>query len=273
MQHVNDYLNEYHADATANVQNRKVSWLKKLFTYAIDESLMEVNPANLKMRKRIEGKKRQRLKKEWYDAIYAAAPLWLQTAMDLSLQTTHARLEITRIKYKIYTPTQKVCGCRWFKEPELTENGLVHGTLYIHRQKVAQKEAAHVAIPIGETLKKIIDRSRDRLKSEYVVHRLPDRSIDVISKLKKHSTQVTPDYLSRSFSKVRDEVGCCDHLKFEQRPTFHEIRSLAAHIFDINGVDPQARMAHTDAKSTKIYTQNHIDWVEVPLAEINTSDW
>ncbi|MBM7074492.1 hypothetical protein JQC92_21145 [Shewanella sp. 202IG2-18] len=48
LQHVNEYLEEHHSDASANVHNRKVSWLKKLFAYAIDESLMESNPAALK---------------------------------------------------------------------------------------------------------------------------------------------------------------------------------------------------------------------------------
>ncbi|MBM7073326.1 hypothetical protein JQC92_15025 [Shewanella sp. 202IG2-18] len=147
------------------------------------------------------------------------------------LQTTHARLEISRIKYKISKPTEAVCGCYWFKQPELTQVGLVYGTLYIHRQKVAEKEAAHVAIPIGETLKKIIDRSRDNLVSDYVVHRLPKQSRDKLSKDVKHVTQLHPDYISRQFSKFRDKVGCCNHLKPEQRPTFHEIRALAAFTF------------------------------------------
>ncbi len=258
LQHVNDYIEEHHSESSANVQNRKVSWLKKLFTYAVDESIMEINPANLKMRRRVEVKQRQRLKKEWFDAIHKAAPLWLQTAMDLSLQTTHARLEISRIKYKIKQPNEKICGCYWFTQPELTPGGMVYGTLYIHRQKVAEKEAAHVAIPIGEALKRIIDRSLDNLVSDYVVHRLPDKSRNTISKEISHITQLTPDYISRGFSKVRDEVGCCDHLKPNQKPTFHEIRALAAHIFNINGVDPQSRMAHSDAKSTKIYIENHI---------------
>ena len=273
LQHVNDYINTYHEDASANVQNRKVAWLKKLFSYAVDESIMEINPAQLKKKRRVASKQRQRLKTEWYDAIHAAAPLWLQTAMDLSLQTTHARLEISRIKYKISKPTEAVCGCYWFKAPEKTQVGFVYGTLYIHRQKVAEKEAAHVAIPIGETLKKIIDRSRDNLVSDYVVHRLPKQSRDKLSKDMKHVTQLHPDYISRSFSKIRDLVGCCNHLKPEQRPTFHEIRALAAFTFKTNGIDPQTRMAHTDAESTKIYTENHVDWVHVPFAEINTEGW
>lgn len=104
--------------------------------------------------------------------------------------------------------------------------------------------------------------------SAFVVHRLPEKCPKNLSKDVVHLIQVSPDYISRTFSKIRDKVGCCEHLGFSQRPTFHEIRALAAHLFDIKGIDPQSRMAHTDAKSTKIYTQNHIEWVEVPFAEI-----
>ena len=271
LRHVNDYLSQMHPDASAEVYNRKVGWLKKLFSYAVDESLMPLNPASLKKRKRLDTKQRQRLKVEWYQQIHEAAPLWLQTAMDLSLQTTHARLEISKIRYKIKDANSKTCGCLWFKKPEPTTQGTIYGTLYIHRQKVAKKEAANVAIPIGESLKAIIERSRDNLVSNFVVHRLPDRSPNTLSKEVSHLTQLTPNYISRTFSKIRDDVGCCNHLAKEQRPTFHEIRALAAHLLGKQGIDPQSRMAHTDAKSTKIYMKNHVEWVEVPYAEIKIS--
>lgn len=107
------------------------------------------------------------------------------------------------------------------------------------------------------------------MASPFVVHRLPERQVKR-SKEVSHPTQVAPDYLSRSFSATRDKLGLCDNLLMDERPTFHEIRALAAHLFDQQGIDPQGRMAHSDAKSTKIYTQNHIDWVVVPHGEIQT---
>ncbi len=131
-----------------------------------------------------------------------------------------------------------------------------------------EKEASHVAIPIGEKLKQIVDSSRDSVASPYIVHRLPKRRPNKISAEVQHPTQVAPDYLSRAFSDLRDKVGVAAHLTMEERPTFHEIRALAAHLFKTNGLDPQARMAHSDAKSTKVYTQNHVEWVEVPHGEI-----
>lgn len=263
LEHVNQFINRYHADASANVQNRKVSFLKKLFSYAVDESLMMDNPAARKKMRRVEDKKRKRLALDNFIAIRNAAEPWLRTAMDLALQTTHARLEVSRIKYSIREPKNGVCGCVWLDQPE---NG-IYGTLYIHRQKVQKKEASHVAIPIGEELKRIIDDSRDSVASPYVVHRISERN-NKRSKEVSHPTQVAPDYLSRSFSALRDKLGLCDHLPMDERPTFHEIRALAAHLFDSQGIDPQGRMAHSDAKSTKIYTSNHIDWVMVPHGEI-----
>ncbi len=116
--------------------------------------------------------------------------------------------------------------------------------------------------------KDIIDNSRDNVASPYVVHRLLEKRSNPISKEVNHPTQVAPDYLSRAFSELRDRIGVAAELPIKERPTFHEIRALAAHIFERQGIDPQARMAHSDAKSTKIYTQNHVEWVEVPHAEI-----
>lgn len=264
LEHVNGYIKKYHSDASANVQNRKVIFLKKLFSYAVDESLMTDNPAARKKMKRIEGKVRRRLTLEQFMAIHRSAEPWLRTAMDLALQTAQARLEVSRIKYSMKGPREGACGCVWFEQEV---NG-IYGTLYIHRQKVKHKEASHVAIPIGRRLKEIIDNSRDSVASPFVVHRLLEKRSNQISKEVSHPTQVAPDYLSRAFSDLRDRVGVASDLELLARPTFHEIRALAAHLFEKQGVDPQARMAHSDAKSTKIYTQNHVEWVEVPHAEI-----
>lgn len=267
LEHVNAYIKKYHNEASANVQNRKVSFLKKLFSYAVDESLMMDNPAERKKMRRVDKKIRRRLSIDDYLKIHRAAPLWMQTAMDLALQTTHARLEVSRIRYSIKHPAEGICGCVWFDEPK----GDIYGTLYIHRQKVQHKEASHVAIPVGPVLKEIIEHSRDNVASPYVVHRLPLKRSNPTSKEVKHPTQVAPDYLSRSFSALRDQVGVAATLPEEQRPTFHEIRALSAFLFNKQGIDPQGRMAHSDAKSTKIYTENHIDWVYVPHGEIKTA--
>lgn len=265
--HVNDYLTTYHASASNNVYNRKIAQLAKVFAYAMDEGLMKENPARLKKQKPKETKKRVRLTVEQFKRIHAAAPLFLKTAMDLSLQTTHAVLEISRIQYKLNKAKKGECGCVWLKNPSTEKSGKIYGTLYIHRQKVSRKESSFVAIPIGETLKSIIDKSRDNIFSPYVVHKRAT-SYNSISQECDHATQFNSKYLSKQFSKVRDSVGICKELPKAERPTFHEIRALSAFLFQQNGINPQARMAHADEKSTKVYTQNHVEWVEVPHGEI-----
>ena len=263
LEHVNLYLKQYHANGSAEVQNRKVMFLKKLFSYAVDESIMLDNPATRKKLKKLDGKKRKRLSLDDFIRIKNHAPLWLKTAMELSLQTSQARLEVSRIKYSIKSPSYGESGCVWFDE---SQNG-IYGNLYINRQKTKDKEAAHISIPIGEELKRIIDDSRDHVLSPYVVHRMPEKATKQ-NKSVDHFTQVDASYLSKAFSAIRDEIGIMGNLPIEYRPTFHEIRALSAHLFEQQGINPQARMAHSDEKSTKVYTKNHIEWVEVPHAQI-----
>ncbi|TMN38824.1 tyrosine-type recombinase/integrase [Pseudoalteromonas sp. S2755] len=266
--HVNEYLYTFHDGASNQVTNRKISFLGKIFAYAMDEGLMTKNPAKLKKTKPKEEKQRVRLTPDDFKRIYAAAPLNIKVAMDLALQTTHAALEISRIEYKLSKPMPNRCGCVWFKEPQMQNGGKVYGTLYIHRQKVKNKEAAHVAIPIGQAIKDIIDMSKkDLFFSPYVVHKRAT-NYNIVSQECTHATQFNPSYLSKQFSDIRDKIGLYKHLPKSKRPTFHEIRALSAFLYSQAGIDPQARMAHTDAKSTKVYTENHRDWVEVPLAEL-----
>lgn len=267
LEHVNGFIQKYHAESSANVQNRKVSFLRKIFSYGVDESLMMDNPANRKKLRPKDAKKRRRLSLIEFKMMRDSAEPWLRTAMDLALQTTQARLEVTRIRYSIKAPKAGVCGCLWYDTPQND----IYGVLYIHRQKVQMKESSHIAIPIGPELKRIIDESRDRVASPYVVHRLPDKTSNPISKEVNHPTQVVPSYLSRAFSALRDSLNIAGKYPIEERPTFHEIRALAAHLFEVQGLDPQARMAHSDSKSTKIYTQNHVEWIAVPHAEIKVS--
>lgn len=259
LQHVNEYLELHCSGKSNNVYNRKISFMKKVFEYLCDMSAMDSNPAELKKVKPKEQKVRQRLNLEMFKAIETEAPTWLKTAMRLALQTTHAVLEVSKAKYR---------DCEWYESPQ-NENGLlVYGVLRIHRQKVQAKEASRVAIPITPALKAVIDESRqDHILSPYIVHKRKADNNPVAKGL-THETQLTTRLISSTFSELRDQLGVCDHLEPEARPTFHEIRALSIHLFTQMGIDPQARAAHTDAKSTKIYQRNHVQWVEVPAAEL-----
>lgn len=258
LRHVNEYLETNCSGKSNNVYNRKISFLHKVFTYLMDESAMDINFADQKKKKPKEGKRRKRLTAEAFKLIHESAPLYLKIAMELSMQTTHAVLEISRIQYK---------DCVWLDNPISEDGMMVFGYMRIHRQKTEEKEASRVEIPITRELKRIIERSRDRLLSPYIVHRrgrYPKR----IGEGCDHPTQVASKYISREFSKLRDKLGLFSELSKIERPSFHEIRALSARAYKDGGYDPQARMAHSDAKSTKVYTENHKLWTRVPPGEI-----
>ena len=151
----------------SKVYNRKNTFLKKVCSYLCDMSAIETNFAESKKRKPKDKKQRKRLTLENFNKLLEHAEPWLKTAMALSIQTTHAVNEISIAKYK---------DCEWFKKP-IVENGLtVYGVLRIHRQKVKDKEASRVAIPITKKIKNIIESSRtDNIVSPYIIHKVFNR--------------------------------------------------------------------------------------------------
>ncbi len=256
---VNRVLNEFCVTSSNEVYNRWIALMTKVFDYALDESVMLDNPAKRKKRKPVAQKKRARLTLEDFQKIWNIAPKWLQTAMGLALETTHSVQEISAVRYSDFTK---------FTSPKMQDGFLVYGTLRIHRLKVKKKEASRVEIPVTASLLKLIENSRDDVLSDYIVHRLPEKMSNEVSKFCDSVTQVNRKYLSKKFSEYRDLSGVGAGSTSDCRPTFHEIRALAIYLFDKAGHDPQARAAHTDARSTKVYKEGHDVWVQVPAAEI-----
>lgn len=268
LQDLNSWLSEHFADKSKNVYNRKVSFLKKVFAYLADESAVTTNVAEQKKQRKMtkadKKKNRLDLSADDYKRIHAAAPLFLKTAMEIALQSTHAVKELHRIKYSITAPTPGVCGIVWNDGPK-HENGMtIYGTLYIHRHKVQNNKAAFVAIPVTQSIKDTVDRSRlDKLVCPYVVHR-KNKLTNGLAKECDHRFQCTSKIISRAFSGVRDELGLYADIPKEERPTFHEIRRLAARLISGMGENPQKRMAHANEATTKIYTDNNdVEWHQV----------
>lgn len=257
--HVNDFLNEFTKGKSNEVYNRKITFLKKVFSYIRDMSGMDTNLAESKKRKPKDKKQRVRLELDSFNQILASSPHWLSIAVRLSIQTTHAVNEISLAKYS---------DCEWFEEP-LIDNGLhVYGVLRIHRQKVKDKEASRVEIPITQKIKDIISDSRkDNIASPYIVHHLLKRNKGMAKGL-THATQLAPEFISRGFSDLRDKLGLYQNLEKAKRPTFHEIRALSIYLYGEIGHSAQERAAHTDAETTKIYLKDHVEWVRVQAAEL-----
>lgn len=265
LEHVNDYLTSYHSDCSNNEYNRALGFLGTVESYAMDMSAMTDSPSKRKKRKPKDKKARQRLKVDDYATMMREAQKrpelhYLYTAMRLTEQTTHAVNEITNIKYSDFKKLDK---------PIQIKGLTVFGWLHIHRQKTQHTEESKVRIPVTAKLKEIIEQSRDRIMCPYVVHRAPDNITGKIAKGCTHQFQITNNYLSRAFSALRDELGLYDHLKPEQRPTYHEMRATAADALNKLGHDPQKRLGHKDEKSKLIYLDGHDEWVEDEPIEVN----
>jgi hypothetical protein len=265
---INDFINVTYPDTSKRNHNKKISNLRKIFSYLADESAVESNfLLNKKLKKVTKEdfiKTRCNLTPTDFEKIYAAAPLFLKVAMSLSLQTTHAVREIHRIKYKIDKPKEGACGIVWLEQP-IVDNGVtIHGTLYIHREKVKKSASSYVAIPVTDAIKEIVELSKtDRIHCPYIVHRVPGQTKRGIAEGCDHHYQVHHQYISKGFSKVRDSIGLYSDIDITERPTYHEIRGLSARLIEQMGQSATIRMAHANAKTTKIYTGTQdIKWNE-----------
>lgn len=257
LEHVNDFLKVCNPKDSKGVYNRFLGLLKVIFDYCVSDSVMKENPASKKIRRTMNAKDEAtitRLTVDDFAQIHERAGKlgypWLQIAMELSLQTSHAVLEISKLKYA-----------------DIEEH------IRIQRQKNKKKNASRVLIPINDEMVDIIQRSRqDNILSPFVVHYMRQRKDQNrrIGKGLEHSTQLRSVQISRVFSDIRDELGLFNDIENRiDRPSFHDIRSLSIQIQEENGFDAQKRAAHSDRSSTDIYKKGYDRWNEVPDVVIN----
>ncbi|MFA0252736.1 integrase, partial [Vibrio sp. 10N.261.45.A4] len=91
--HINALFEKHYKTASVFTYNGRVSQVKKVFAYLADESAIESNFALNKKPKKNREKMRNDLTIDQFKRIYAIAPLRLQVAMRLTLQTTHVVAE------------------------------------------------------------------------------------------------------------------------------------------------------------------------------------
>ena len=280
LQMMNVFLNTHYAKFSAQCYNNNLSLINKAFSYLADQSYIPDNfmrnKKRLRVTKKEQVKKRQRLTLEEFELIYQSAPLFLKVAMALTLETTHAINEICRIKYTLRSPRDNCCGIVWNedKQPVMVDGVKIYGYLYIHRQKVSNSEASRVKIPVTQSIFDIVQMSyTDRICCPYIVHMKPIQRQRGVAKDCDHIYQVQSHYLSKQFSKIRDKVGVKSHLPSNQRPTYHEIRSLAARMIEEKGLSATKRMAHSNSKTTEIYTKpDQAVWNECEPVSVYPND-
>lgn len=230
--------------------HRKV--LKELFKFAVNKGLYpsdRMNPAEVTYSKPVEEKIRERMTIEQFIAVHKDAPEWLKIAMELSLLTLQGRSEVLNMRFDDYQD----------------------GRIKVIRKKVQKHEHSHLEISSSE-LAKIIERARESgIPSPFIVHRRPGRKVS--AKGRKHWTQITPDYLTKEFSRLVDSLDIFKKIPLEKRPTFHEIRSLGSWLYKQEGYDNNSYvrplMAHADERMTKKYQSGHETiWIPVS-ADLN----
>ena len=124
---------------------------------------------------------------------------------------------------------------------------------------------------MGAALREVVGEClRSPLVSPYLIHYKPKARRREQIDAKDHWTSVTPDYLTKEFSKARDAAHAYDRVPAGERPTFHEIRALGAWLYEQQNfpqVYIQALMGHADEKMTKHYQEGHdekkIEYLEV----------
>jgi enterobacteria phage integrase len=236
----------------------------RLFAYAISQDWISDNPAE-KVENRSASKLlaynhkvRTRLDRAAFMAIHKVAEPWLQLAMEIALVTGQGRYEICNMKHADFRD----------------------GRLFVIREKVAgETVASRVKLGITAELEEFRLRSVRMMTnnmSPYIVHREPSQgrnqhtfskwrhksirhSDQTIGRAGKHETYVIPGYLTKAFAEARDEAHVYDHLPSGEKPSFHEIRSLASRIMKELGIDRdkiRAMLSHADQSTTQIYLQD-----------------
>nr|WP_192805928.1 integrase [Rickettsiella massiliensis] len=186
--------------------NRYRSLLIVIFKYAIVKGLCKENPVEKTLPK-MEEKKRQRLELEGFLDIYNyhEAEPWFKNAMDLGLQTLQRREDLVNLKF----------------------SDIKERYLYVIQHKTEKHgDSAYLKIKITPILQNVLSRCRDCFLSPFILHRKPDKHSkqNYKAESKQHFTQITPDYLTRTFSSIRDKLPRFKSIPMAKRPTFHEIR-------------------------------------------------
>lgn len=216
-----------------------------LWRFAVSRRLAEANEAE-KIEARSASKKleinhkiRQPLDVDGFKAVHAAAPPFLQLAMELSLVTLQARTEVCNMRHDDFRD----------------------GYLFVIRDKVSgDSDMAFIKIVVTEQLEDIRRRARQLygIASPFLVHRPPDRRSRQWTAGKPHWTYVKPEYLSKAFARARDATGLYGELEPLERPTFHEIRGLGARLYRASGMAEdaiRALMTHSHKRTTRIYLE------------------
>lgn len=220
------------------------AYVRLSFEEAVNQGWIDANPVRIT---RIVGDtkvKRSRLEMDVLMRIYNAAHVWLQNAIALALVSAQRREDVARAEFKDFHD-----GGWWLEQAS-------EKTDHPHRIVIPLSIKLH---GFGLCLGDVIGQARrSGAVSRYVVHQTRRRGRSAPGGKLRLST------LTRAFTDAVEALGIDWGEKTP--PTFHEIRSLSARLYEAQGIDPQTLLGHSDAETTAIYTNNRgIDWVKVTV--------
>lgn len=239
-------------------QSKMRTLLSRFFRYAKSHGAYPchlVNPVDDLFVDPVPAKQRQRITIRQFKAVYAAAPQWLQWLMVLAFHLALRRVDLVSLRFtdvvdgRIVSPIRKT------------------------DTDARDLESTSVDFPIHPDVQRVIVQARRSSlcvgRCPFIVHRRPERqtkrAAEALSAGRlEHPAQVTPDYASKAFGRVRTAVAgktdVFDGLTARQMPTLHEIRALSSHLYAKAGYEVSAvqnLMAHTDPDMTRAYQKGH----------------
>lgn len=233
------YLRQFSPESARHHRNV----LEPFFRFAASEGYETRRPMADIERRKVTGRKRSRHTWDGYEAIYKAAPQWLKNACDAALYSLQRRADLVAISVDDHID-------------------LKSKTIRILQQKSrTYDKPVHIDIGMGTELYKAVMASVwSGIACPYLIHCRPRRSTQQTRDAKLHPFAVTPDYLSKAYSKIRDKVGCYNHLPKIERPGFHSIRALGIWLYTKAGYPDEYIMAlagHATSKMKDHYTEGH----------------
>lgn len=237
---VAEYLDHYRNNAYTKHRGLMV----QIFSFAVAKGLAERNVAELTRVKTEEQKKRQRHSKAGLDARLAhdGTPEWLRRAIRLALVSLQRRKDIVtweQAAVDLEANTIKV-------SPGKTQN---------------YDNPIHLEIVMGSALRAVVKEClASPVACPFLIHYKPKARKREQLDAKRHWNAVAGDYLSKAFTKARDDSKAYEGIPKAQRPTSHEIRALGAWLFEQQGYPQeyiQGLLGHADVKMTEHYQAGH----------------
>lgn len=237
-------LAEFLNTLTDNAYVKHRALLLALFQFAGHQGYVQINPMAVTLQKSESAKVRKRHTLEGYGQILEAAPDWLKRAMKIGLYSLQRRDDVVLLHKTVHRVD------------------LDAGTITILQRKTRNyANPVFIEIEMGEALYQAVEECvRSPVPCPYLIHRRPTRMARKERQKKPHPFAVTADYLTKEFSRIRDETGTYAEMSPAERPTFHELRSLGSWLYEQAGYPREYIMAlsgHAKESTLEGYIKDH----------------